>query len=201
MSMLSPPEVLGPEANGVLLTPEEFDNAEFEEGWRYELINGVLIVSPAPLERERDPNEELGRWLRNYQEDHPDGKALDVTLAEHTVYTGRNRRRVDRVLWIGLGRLPTRNDAPTVAVEFVSAGKRSFVRDYEEKRAEYRSIGVREYWIIDRFARTMTVFSLSKRGRGAKQIVTEDDTYTTPLLRGFELPLGRLLEFADRWER
>jgi len=29
---------LGPQSNGMLLTPEEFDAAQFEEGWRYELI-------------------------------------------------------------------------------------------------------------------------------------------------------------------
>ena len=29
--------------------------------------------------------------------------------------------------------------------------------------------------------------------------VTETDTYTTPLLPGFELSVGRLFEVADRW--
>ena len=55
---------LGPESNGMSLTPWEFDAAEFEVGWRYELVNGVLIVNPPPSVKERDPNEELGRWLR-----------------------------------------------------------------------------------------------------------------------------------------
>ncbi|MCY2992767.1 MAG: Uma2 family endonuclease [Planctomycetota bacterium] len=59
---------LGPDANGSLLTPAEFDAAEFEEGWRYELIRGVLIVSPAPSREERDPNGELEWLLRDY---HP----------------------------------------------------------------------------------------------------------------------------------
>jgi hypothetical protein len=59
---------IGPQCNGVLMTPSEFDRADFEDGWRYELISGVLIVSPIPSLSERDPNEELGRWLRNYQE-------------------------------------------------------------------------------------------------------------------------------------
>ena len=51
---------LGPHSNGTLLSPWEFDTAEFEPGWRYELVHGVLIVNPAPLLEERDPNEELG---------------------------------------------------------------------------------------------------------------------------------------------
>jgi hypothetical protein len=36
------PIVVGPESNGMLITPREFDHADFEEGWRYDLINGVL---------------------------------------------------------------------------------------------------------------------------------------------------------------
>jgi len=46
---------LGPDCNGILMTPPQFDRAEFLDGWRYELINGVLIVSSTPLRNERDP--------------------------------------------------------------------------------------------------------------------------------------------------
>src|SRR5438552_13008523 len=96
----------GPKDNGVLMTPREYDRAKFIEGWRYELINGMLIVSPTPLPNERDPNEELGRMLRNYQEAHPQGASLNATLPEHEIITGANRRRVDRAIWAGLDRLP-----------------------------------------------------------------------------------------------
>src|SRR5205085_1598421 len=80
------------------------------------------------------------------------GRSLDATLPEQTVATGANRRRADRVIWAGLGRLPRRGETPTMIVEFVSRGRRDRVRDYEEKRDEYIAIGVREYWVIDRFA-------------------------------------------------
>ena len=36
----------GPEDNGLLLTPAEFDEADFDDDYRFELITGVLIVSP-----------------------------------------------------------------------------------------------------------------------------------------------------------
>jgi len=71
------------------------------------------------------------------------------------------------------------------------------VRDYQEKRREYRKIGVAEYWIIDRFHRTMTVYRLD----GSEQIAHEGETYRTPHLPGFELPLARLLAAADRWAK
>jgi Uma2 family endonuclease len=189
---------LGPQSNGMSLTPWEFDAAEFEVGWRYELVNGVLIVNPPPSVKERDPNEELGHWLRNYRETHPQGKSLDFTVSEQTVHIGPHRRRVDRAIWAGLERLPREDETPTITVEFVSAGSRSRRRDYEIKRDEYRSAGVSEYWVIDRFQHTMTVFRFA-RGKMTKKTVTERQTYRPPLLPGFELPLAALLKLMDRW--
>jgi Uma2 family endonuclease len=197
----SPPQsvgLLGPDSAGLRLTPRQFDHAEFEEGWRYELINGVLVVSPIPLEQERDPNGELEYLLRYYRDYHPNGPSLDATLTEHTVKTGPNRRRADRVIWAGLGRTPKRGETPTIVVEFVSEGKRSYLRDYQAKRDEYLDIGVREYWIIDRFSRTLTVFTRPGK-RTQSHLVKEREKYSTALLPGFELPLRRLLKLADRW--
>src|SRR5258707_4736568 len=149
----------GPESAGTLMSLQEFDKAQFVEGWRYELIHGVLVVSPIPLESECDPNEELGHLLRAYRDAHPQGSTLNATLAERIVKTRRNRRRPDRVIWAGLGRKPLPNENPTVAVEFVSAGKRDRKRDYEEKRDENMEIQIQEYWVIDRFKRRITAFA------------------------------------------
>ena len=117
----------GPYSAGTRMTPREFDHAEFVEGWRYELINGVLVVSSAPLENERDPNDELGFLLRKYQQEHPQGSILDSTLPEQTIRTHANRRVADRAIWVGLGRLPKRSEAPAIVIEFVSKGKRNMV--------------------------------------------------------------------------
>ena len=190
---------LGPHSNGMLISPWEYDTAEFEPGWRYELVYGVLIVNPAPLLAERDPNEELGHWLRTYQESHPDGSFLDFTVSEQTVHIGSHRRRVDRAIWAGLGRLPAKDETPTIAVEFVSAGRRNQQRDYKIKREEYRTAGMKEYWVVDRFKQTLTVYHFS-RGKITESSYSRDQIYATPRLPGFELPLATLLELADRWD-
>jgi Uma2 family endonuclease len=191
---------LGPRSAGLLLTPVEFDRARFEEGWRYELINGVLVVSPIPSAQERDPNEELGYWLRQYRDSHPQGSCLDATLAEQQIETGANRRRADRVLWVGLGRDPEEGETPTVIAEFVSEGKVNQERDYVAKRAEYRAIGVRQYWVIDRFKRTLAVFIFGGE-KDEERLIPEGKTYETPLLPGFVLDVKKLLAFADRWAK
>jgi Uma2 family endonuclease len=187
-------------SNGMMMTPEEFDAVtDVDPRFVYELIHGVLIVTPPPAETERDPNEELGVLLRTYQYTHPQGSVLDKTLPEQYIYLPGSRRRADRVIWRGLGRLPNvKTDVPAIVAEFVSKRKRDRVRDYEEKRREYQALGVLEYWVIDRFARTMTVFK-NIPGAPAEVVVKIDQTYRTPLLPAFELPLARLLKVADDW--
>ena len=200
MSIVQAPSVIGSEHNGMLMTAGEFDSAEeWDDINVYELINGVLVVNPPPSIGERGPNELLGRLLWNYHDQHPQGSSLDYTVGEHLVSTPANRRRADRVIWTGLGRVPdVDRDLPSIVVEFVSAGRRSRVRDYEAKRNEYGDLGIIEYWIIDRFQRQMTVIRYSNSQQTA-QVVEETGTYLSPLLPGFELAVGRLIAEADRF--
>jgi Uma2 family endonuclease len=184
----------------MLMTPEEFDQVtNYDDGFRYELIRGVLVVVPVPSEAEASPNDELGAILRQYQREHPQGAALDETIPERYVRTSIGRRRADRVVWTRLGRRPDPVvDVTAIVVEFVSSSRWDRRRDYEEKRREYQEAGVIEYWIVDRFARQMTVFRTSPEG-ASELVVAEQESYETPLLPGFELPLARLLAVADRW--
>lgn len=187
--------VLGPGAAGMRLSAKEFDQAEFVRGWRYELIDGVLVVNPAPLPQERGPNERLGYWLLQYQEFHAQGGCLTDTLPEHDIRVHEQRRRTDRAIWCGLAHPLDTTHPPTIAVEFVSQGKRNWLRDYEQKRIEYAQVGIKEYWVINRFNRTMTVFTV---GQG-ERLLEEQANYQTPLMPGFELSLAKLFAVADRY--
>lgn len=194
--------VLYPELAGTRITPAEFDAAEQLDEWHnYELVRGVLVVTPPVSEGERGPNDELGYLLRVYRDSHPKGAALNETLPEHLIRTPHSRRRADRVIWAGLGRKPNFvRDLPQIAIEFVSEGKRSFQRDYDDKREEYLAAGLVEYWIIDRFRRVMTVVRAGRR-KPKEILVHEHEAYQTPLLPGFELPLTKLLTVADEMEQ
>lgn len=191
---------LGRASNGMLMTPEEFDAVtDYDDRFVYELIHGVLIVSPFPGESERDPNEELGFLLRTHQYQHPQGTALDKTLTEQYIALPDSRRRADRMIWVGLGRVPNpQKHVPSIVAEFVSRRKRDRVRDDDEKRRDYEAIGIAEYWIIDRFDKTMTVFKFAP-GEKTTVVVKAEDSYQTPLLPGFVLPLAQLLKVADVW--
>jgi Uma2 family endonuclease len=189
--------ILGPACAGMQMTKEEFlAHDEWEVGPRYELIRGVLIVSPAVSGAERYPNDELGRLLRNYQDAHPG--IIDDTAYECDVRTSNGIRRVDRAIFMNLGRAPKAiGDVPAIIIEFVSYGRRNAERDYIEKRGEFLALGVQEYWVFDRFDRTLCVFTGTVADPRSR-VVTAVENYTTPLLPGFVLPLKKIFEIADR---
>jgi Uma2 family endonuclease len=193
---------IGPSSAGLRMSRDEFDAlTRFDDRYRYELVHGVLVVTPPPAEAERDSNGELEYLLRFYKKHHPQGSALDKTLTEHEIRPGEDARRADRVIWAGLGRTPDpEKDIPTIAIEFVSRGRRDWLRDYAEKRAEYLALGILEYWVIDRFRRSMTVYR-KPPGAPAEQVIAETEVYRTDLLPGFELPLARIMAEADDWPK
>ena len=193
---------LGPRSAGMLLTRKEFDRARGQEGWRYELINGVLIVSPTPAPEERHPNDRLGQWLWNYRDQQPQGTSHDSTLPEQEIQTKKNRRRVDRAIWAGLGREPEESDIPTIVIELVSKGKVNQERDYVAKQAEYREIGVKQYWVVDRFRALLDRLYL-RVARRTRNTSHPGGPEIRPALAppASSLDVARLLAFADLWAR
>src|SRR5271165_655921 len=93
--------MIGPRSAGTRMTVEEFDvtpASRFVRGYRYEVINGVLVVTPPVSDAEADPNDELGHLLRTYKETGPQGSILDATMPERFVPGTPNRRRCDRAV-------------------------------------------------------------------------------------------------------
>src|SRR5829696_5304539 len=87
---------LGPRSSGTLMTPEEFDGrpeGHWDDRFRYELIGGILVVTPIAGPAERDPNDYLGYLLQLHRESHPQGSAIDATLYEQYLTVGDDRRR------------------------------------------------------------------------------------------------------------
>lgn len=198
LATVPPVETLGPHDAGLPMAREEFARRDYEPGYRYELIHGVLIVTPAPALEHRDANEQLGYWLRHYRDHHPQGKALDLTVPEQDVRTPTCMRRCDRAIWAGLGRLPhPEDDVPTIVVEFVSARSWDRRRDYVEKREEYLAAGARECWILDRFARRLVALTRNE-GTWDESVIAADDVFRPALLPGFEFSVSELLAIGDR---
>lgn len=76
--------------------------------------------------------------------------------------------------------------------EIVSPNPADRRRDYEEKRADYQRIGVREYVIVDRFEHRLVVLVLED-GAYRESTLGPNDTYASPLLPGLEIPLDGII--------
>ncbi len=75
--------------------------------------------------------------------------------------------------------------SPDLVVEVVSKG--SVVRDYVEKKNDYETFGVKEYWLIDPLNETIIVYSLENNKYSIFSAVEEQGIAKSKLLDGFEL--------------
>ena len=84
---------------------------------------------------------------------------------------------------------------PDIVVE-ITSNDRS--RDLVRKRQIYAEYGVLEYWIFDLVADTVAQLELSGNQYMERASLGADDTLTTPLLPGLEVPLADILRHRRR---
>ncbi len=187
--------------NGRELTHEEFAEADYLEPWRHERVHGKLLILP--------PRGDAYHWALSgfldplviyYFVTH-------VGLVEHVFQSSWIviDELTERVADIGVyfPECNTRKTfpycTPTMVFEVVDPSVMdeerlaTCRRTYEAKRAEYQRIGVKEYVIVDPYAHRVVVLTL-KCGQFAERKLGPQDTYTTPLLPGLEIPLQKILE-------
>jgi len=126
-----------------------------DDGRRYELIDGVLIVSPAPV-----PHHQIAvtNLLIALHEQAPDQlrvlpAPLDVVLADDT--SVEPDVLVARKSDFGPKNLP---GAPLLAVEVLSPSSRRI--DRMLKFSRYAEAGIASYWIVDPDERRLLAFEL-----------------------------------------
>ena len=126
-----------------------------QDGHRYELIDGVLIVTPAPSWQHQ---RVVGRLLMLLNGACPPEleafvAPLDVTLAEDTVM--EPDLLVARKADLGDRDLPA---APVLAVEVLSPSTRRI--DLTLKRSRLEAAGCPAYWVIDPDEPSLTAWEL-----------------------------------------
>ncbi|HEY4219491.1 MAG TPA: Uma2 family endonuclease [Gemmatimonadaceae bacterium] len=126
-----------------------------DNGNRYEVIDGELLVTPAPSLIHQRPVLVLCRALADYLDREPIGD-LVISPAD-VVFSQRRSVQPDLfVMPLAAGRRPrlfSDVGRPLLAVEVLSPSTAR--ADRVEKRALFRSEGVDEYWIVDLDARTI----------------------------------------------
>lgn len=177
-----------------LWTFEEYTERP-EEYTFCELMDGVLFMPPAPMERHQHLAFEIAFALRMYLQQHPVGRVyippFDVRLnpAEDKAYH-------PDVLFVSqerAGIITTKNiqGAPDLVVEVLSQGTAKY--DLRDKKSAYEAAGVREYWVVWQDWPRIEVYRLNEAGQySSPQLLEQGDTLTTTLLPGFSLPLATL---------
>lgn len=179
--------------DGVKLTHEEFADADFEEPWRYERVNGRLVVMSPSGPEHVNAGEPLRDQFVAYKLAHP-GRVANVVNEAWIRITEDTERIADLAVYLKPQRskLQIPDLAPDLVLEVASPGYTSLRRDYEEKRSDYLLAGVKEYLVLDRFEHRLTVFRRS-RGRFVEQVLEGEETYTTPLMPGLKIPLAGIV--------
>jgi Uma2 family endonuclease len=187
--MSKPTLYLGRADQGTPLSREEFAEAQYEEPWRYERVEGRLVVMTPSGHEHSIVGNKIRSYLGAYEVEHPEIVACVISEAWIAVDDDTDRI-ADIAVYLAASspadRIPER--IPDLVFEVVSEGSEAKRRDYEEKRAEYERIGVQEYVVIDRFEHRVTIFRRSE-SRLNETMLSANATYTTPLLPGLEIPL------------
>jgi Uma2 family endonuclease len=183
---------IGPRHHGRKMSLRAFEFAEVEEGYVAELARGYIVVSEVANYFHAMQVEIIRDYLVAYKLSAPGtihaimeggrGKLLIPAWESErhpdiAVYLVPPKGRKDRTMW--------RRWIPDIAIEVVSPSSDS--RDYTEKRDEYWTLGVKEYWIVDAKREQVVVL---RRGRSdwIDKHLGPADTVQSKLLPGFEMP-------------
>jgi Uma2 family endonuclease len=143
-----------------------------DDGRRHELVDGVLVVTPAPLIRHQIAVTALYRTLAHAcpAELLVLVAPVDVVLAEDTV--------VQPDVLVARRDEFTEQDLPVpplLAVEVISPSTR--LVDLNLKRARYEAAGCPAYWAFDPERAELTVWQLGENGYGPATVVAGEERF------------------------
>lgn len=167
------------------LGADEFCELEMpDDGRRYELIDGVLLVTPSPFVQHQWLVGEVFAALHAAcpADLRTFGAPLDVRLSERTVVqpdvlvVRADDARGTRVTGI-----------PLLCVEVLSDSTRG--HDLLLKRERYESAGVTSYWVVDPVTLEIVAWRLDPSGRYREVASTDLGTHALPLTHPFPVTL------------
>ena len=126
-----------------------------DDGNKYELVDGELFVTPAPS----PAHERLALVLREILSPFVRAERLgDIYTPRAVVRTDGSEVEPDLMVRPPTPSLPkTWAEMPTPLLVVEISSRTTRRRDHEQKRGFYLRIGVAEYWIVDRWSRSILV--------------------------------------------
>ncbi len=174
-------------------TYEDYLMIPEEPGYRFEILEGLLVKEPSPSIHHQRVSRELGFQLKTFFDDFdPTGELffapLDVTL------TASNVLQPD-ILFVSGARkeimLKERIDgACDLVIEIMSPTNRR--KDRLRKMEIYRKAGIPHYWLVDPEEDTLEAFMLKGGNYTLLAAGGPGDTFTHPEFLRLDLNLDRL---------
>ena len=174
----------------IKFTYEDYLNTPDDK--RYELLDGELIMPPAPGESHQNLSAMLGWKLTQFAFENRMGRVyhapFDVVLSDMDVVQPDlifvSNERADIITPANI------QGAPDLVVEILSPS--TATRDKTFKHRLYAKHGIAEYWLVDLTEKTITVLCLGERGFEIVDTYSEGETLTSPTLQGFTLSLDEI---------
>lgn len=153
-----------------------------EDGHRYEIVDGVLFMTPAPDIPHQKAVQKLLRHLEARIEDTGLGQIfvspVDVELSPKNVF----EPDVTVILNAGLDKVKRTHivGSPDLVVEVASPSTRK--RDRTTKRDAYTHAGIKEYWLVDTTTRTIEVLFLEDGAYRSAGTFSGQDTLVSQIV-------------------
>ncbi|HEY0605304.1 MAG TPA: Uma2 family endonuclease [Herpetosiphonaceae bacterium] len=158
-----------------------------DDGNRYELLEGELVVSRAPRLTHQRISGNIFALLHQHLSRHPIGEVFATpgivfdqisSVIPDLVFVSYERQAEivvdDRFI-----------AAPELVIEILSPGEENAYRDRVTKRQIYGRFGVSEYWIVDPERQALEVYAIEENVLELQQTITGNDELTSLVLPDF----------------
>lgn len=159
-----------------IITPERFFEMEKDEHAKYELIDGVICMSPSPSFEHQKIASKFVFHLSGFFADYG-----CTVVHELDVRVGNDIFRPDVMVFCD-----DNLELPEIVIEVLSPSTAK--RDLGIKVAKYEQAEIKEYWIVDIKSRTVTVHDYVN---AVSAILTADELLTTELYPEMQIEIAK----------
>jgi len=168
------------------------DYAKLPENAPYQLIDGELVMSPAPTRNHQQIAKNIFRKLDRFVEI---SKMGEVYFAPLDVLFGDTETFQPDIIYISKENKSLMKEeniigAPDLIVEILSPSTAYY--DLKHKKNIYELSGVKEYWIVDPMEKTVEIFFNENKKYTLIGNYSKTETCKSKLLTGFEISLTEI---------
>ena len=165
------------------------------DSWKYEIIDGVLYMSPPPTINHQDVSGELFTRMRVFARDNKLGTILaapcgvrlptqSVPVEPDILFVRRERRHIIEERYV--------EGAPDLVVEVLSRSNAEY--DRTTKYRQYELAGVAEYWIVNYWDETVAIYLMVSDRYQLTHTYQRDETAVSQVLTGFQIAVADLFD-------